>query len=150
MIPKLKPSKYCITMLLIVFFSSCSTMVPDYPGLDVLELSNKKFTWLIEQNFDSLEVLLDDRVKYIHSNGLVETKEDVIANMQSGKLQLNKVILHDAEVRHYDNLAIIIGKGNFVGIIDGVNFNVELLYTEVYTSNKGSWKLVSRHANRLP
>jgi len=150
MIPKLKPSKYSITILLVVFFSGCSNKDPDKPGIDVLELSNKKFTWLIEQRYDSLEALLDDRVKYIHSNGLVESKVDVIANMQSGKLQLNKVIVHDAEVRYYNNMAIILGKGNFVGIIDGINFDVELLYTEVYVNNKGIWKLASRHANRLP
>jgi hypothetical protein len=96
-----------------------------------------------------LENLLDEQLRYIHSNGLIETKEDVFENMQSGKLRLYQIQVHEANVRFHENSAIIIGKGNFAGVINEVAFDVELLYTEVYVNKMGKWLLVSRHANRL-
>ena len=35
----------------------------------VLDLSKKKFDWLIDKQYDSLGRLLDDQLTYIHSNG---------------------------------------------------------------------------------
>jgi hypothetical protein len=116
----------------------------------VLALSNKKFKWLIEKQADSLVKLLDERVLYIHSNGYAQSKSNVIEDLKSGKLIYKKVDVIEALARVYPNLAIVTGKGMFLGAIDERPFELELLYTEVYVLNKKKWLLVSRHANRLP
>lgn len=105
---------------------------------------------MINKRTDLLANILHEDVIYIHSNGLIEKKQDVIDNINSGKLKLENVVVKEAHLRVRDNLAIITGKGSFKGIIEGNAFDVELLYTEVYQYISGRWLLLQRHANRLP
>ena len=116
----------------------------------VLDLSKKKFDWLINKQYDSLGRLLDDQLKYIHSNGWVQSKKEVIDDSKSGKLVYQKVEVMESTVRLFDNTAIVTGKGKFSGVGNNNPFALELMYTEVYIKNKGGWLLASRHANRMP
>ncbi len=116
----------------------------------VLDLSKKKFDWLITRRIDSLGVLLDDEVQYIHSNGWIQSRNDVLEDIRSGKLNYNKVTIKETGVRLYNTTAIVTGLGTFEGINDGKPFSLELRYTEVYVKTKNHWKLVLRHANRMP
>ena len=116
----------------------------------ILDLSKKKFDWMINKQYDSLEILLDDQLKYIHSNGWIQSKKEMMADFTSGKLTYQKVEVSESAIRLYDNTAIVIGKGKFAGVISDTPFAMELTYTEVYIHNKKKWLLASRHANKMP
>lgn len=116
----------------------------------VLDLSSRKFDWLIARQVDSLEKVLDEKVQYIHSNGWVQTKREVIDDMRSGKLVYRKVTIKEALVRLYSETAILTGLSTFEGINGGTAFLLDLRYTEVYVRATNHWVLVSRHSNRMP
>lgn len=116
----------------------------------ILDLSKKKFDWLIQKQYDSLENVLDDRTQYIHSSGWVQNKKEVIEHTKSGRLNYQKVTVKESAVRLYNTTAIVTGLGTFEGITDGKPFTLELRYTEVYLKTGNRWKLASRHANRMP
>jgi hypothetical protein len=116
----------------------------------VNRLYRKKFNWLIQKNYDSLLWLLDERVQYIHSNGWIQTKQEVIDDLKTEKLVYSDVQVHESAVRVYPNTAIVTGKGTFSGRMpDKTPFTVQLLYTEIYVKAKGQWKLAHRQATRL-
>jgi hypothetical protein len=116
----------------------------------VLDLSKRKFDWLISNQYDSLIALLDDKAQYIHSNGWIQTKNEVIEDSKSGKLKYQSVSIKDAQARIYGTSAVVTGLGTFAGIKEGNSFSMDLRYTEVYVRSGNRWKLVSRHANRMP
>lgn len=116
----------------------------------VLNLSKRKFNWLVNQQSDSLQAILDDRVLYIHSNGWAQTRQEILDDMNSGKLIYKKVEVQDAKVRLYDKTAIVTGTGRFAGVRGEHEFDMPLSYTEVYVLRKKKWMLVTRHANRMP
>ena len=58
---------------------------------EVLQLSHAKFKWLVQKKTDSLQTFLDERLTYIHSNGWVQTKKDLINDLLSGKLSYDKI-----------------------------------------------------------
>jgi Domain of unknown function (DUF4440) len=116
----------------------------------VNQLHKKKFTWLINKKYDSLNLLLDDQVKYIHSNGWIQSKQEVMDDLKSGKLNYTAVTVEESTVIFYDKSAIVTGKGYFKGLMtDNTEFNIHLLYTEVYVKSGKNWKLVSRLATKL-
>jgi hypothetical protein len=115
----------------------------------VIQLSKRKFEWLVTKNIDSLKMILDDQAKYVHSNGWIQTKQEVLDDVVSGKLDYRKVTVSEANVRVYPGLAILLGKGKFSGIVNANLFSIELLYTEVYVKKGEKWLLTSRHANRM-
>jgi hypothetical protein len=117
----------------------------------VNQLHKKKFEWFIAKNYDSLNWVLDESVKYIHSNGWIQSKKEVIEDIQSGKLNYTAVSVTESSVLIYNNQsAVVTGKGTFKGLMpDKSEFNIDLLYTEVYVKSKKQWKLVSRHACKI-
>jgi hypothetical protein len=116
---------------------------------DVLALHQKKFEWMSSKQLDSLSKLLDQDVLYIHSNGWIETKEDVLGNLESGKLSYRKVTVDKADARAYENTVIVQGSGLFEVALEGKPLDIKLNYTEVYVNVGGAWKLVSRHACKI-
>jgi len=114
----------------------------------VLALAKKKFEWMVKRNTDSLGAVLDDRLRYIHSNGMVQTRQDVLDDLK-GKLTYQSIDTRDLEVRVFDYTAVVTGKGKFTGTNGSNNFAIDLLFTEVYVLKNRSWYLVSRQATKL-
>lgn len=100
--------------------------------------------------YDSLESVLDDRLMFVHSNGWVETKQEFIQDIKSGKLRYAKIEVQEANVRLYSSTAIVTGKGKFSVDLEGKPLEIVLSYTEVYVQKNNKWVLASRHANRMP
>jgi hypothetical protein len=115
----------------------------------LIDLHKKKFSWLVDKNYDSLQVLLDEKLLYIHSNGLTETKADVFSNLKSEVISYTRSDVTEAQVRFFGNSAVITGKGAFAGKARGTPFELNLVYTEVYSKVNNKWRLVSRHACRV-
>lgn len=116
----------------------------------ILDLSNKKFDWLIHKNVDSLALVLDNDLRYVHSNGWSESKQEVLDDLLSGKLNYIAIDIRTAQVRFYEQTAIVNGTGKFQVTMNGNPLTIELGYTEVYVKRQGKWLLASRHANRMP
>jgi hypothetical protein len=116
----------------------------------ILQLSQEKFKYFNKVDAQKLKALLDDRLIFVHSNGMTETKEEMIKNLENDKWSVDKVMVKEANVRVFKNdVAILIGKGKFtVNTSSGKN-DMELYYTEVWVHYKKSWLLSSRHANRI-
>ncbi|MFZ5971980.1 MAG: nuclear transport factor 2 family protein [Bacteroidota bacterium] len=115
----------------------------------LLALHERKFQWLAQKQYDSLTLLLDDRVLYIHSNGWTENKAEILADLQSGKLNYESVQVKEATARLYQDAGVVTGKGVFKVLMEGKSLEISLLYTEVYVRHKKQWRLVNRHACRL-
>lgn len=137
--------------IFIIGFCIMSLVAMSQPAQEqhVLDLSKKKFQWMVTMQFDSLQAVLDDRMMFIHSNGWLETKTEFIHDIRSGKLRYKSIDIIEATARVYPGSAIIIGRGKFVVTLDGKDLQLELKYTEVYFQQNGKWLLASRHANRL-
>ncbi len=115
------------------------------------QLHKRKFLWMISKNYDSLNWIADETMKFIHSNGWTQTKKDFIDDLKSGKLNYTSISVQESSVSVYNNKsAVITGKGTFKGLMpDQSEFNINLLYTEVYVRSKKQWKLVSRQACKI-
>ncbi len=138
----------CLNILVTDFPVEVSNWFKKEKSIHALHL--KKFQWFIQQQTDSLELLLHDEIQYIHSNGWKESKQELIRNIQSGKMKYSDIQTEEAEVKLFDNIAIVSGKGTFTVSLDDKPIVIHLLYTEVYQENKANKiQLISRHACRL-
>lgn len=137
-------------LVLLALLISDSVLAQSKTERYILNLSKQKFVWLIEKQRDSLDLLLDDRLMYIHSNGWTQSKVEVFDDMQSGKLVYKQVDIDATQIRLYGNTAIVTGTGRFQGSREDKEFDLPLSYTEVYVKQGKRWLLVSRHSNRLP
>lgn len=139
-----------ISCLLFLLTSCLAQAQVNDKAQELIALHKKKFNWLIARNYDSLNNLLDEKVLYVHSNGLTETKSDVIANLKNRVISYDQANVEEARARLFGDTGIVTGRGTFKGNGSGTAFDLTLVYTEVYVRTKKQWKLVSRHACRLP
>jgi hypothetical protein len=116
----------------------------------VTALSKKKNSWLINNQYDSVKSLLDSRCLYVHSNGWIQNTAEVLDDMKTGKLVYQTIEVSNATARQFEKMVIVNGNGIFGGTNNGTAFSVKLVFTEVYVNRKNGWKLVSRHASKLP
>lgn len=135
---------------IIAFLLACICAKAQSNEQAVLDLSKKKFGWMIRMKYDSLQAALDDRLMFVHSNGWVENKQEFIQDVKSGKLRYTNIQVIEATARVYPSTAIVTGKGKFQVTLEGNNLELTLSYTEVYIQKEGKWLLASRHANRVP
>lgn len=137
-------------LMIFSVFVFVASMAQTKQEQEILQLSAKKFGWLVAKKLDSLNFVCDERLTFIHSNGWVQTKKELLADLQSGKLNYVSIDVSESSVRLYPKSAVVNGKGKFVALMDGNTVTVNLSYTETYVLQKREWKLASRHASRLP
>ena len=140
--------KKCFWILFLFLFVGFQVHAQSEQAL--VNLSSKKFEWMIRMQYDSLESVLDDRLMFVHSNGWTETKQELIQDIKSGKLRYTNVEVQESNARMYKYMAVVTGKGKFNVELDGKPLEIILSYTEVYVQKKKKWLLASRHANRMP
>jgi hypothetical protein len=136
-------------IVVILLSATAGIAQTDKQSQAVIDLHKKKFSWLINKNYDSLEMLMDEKLLYIHSNGLAETKSDVFNNLKNEVISYTRSEVLEAHARIYGNSAVVTGKGAFAGKAKGTPFELNLVYTEVYIKSGNTWKLVSRHACKI-
>jgi len=137
-------------LFLLIYLPFFSQTKKDKIAHHVIALHQKKFDFMISKQFDSLSLLLDADLKYIHSNGWVESKEDLLANLRSEKLVYKQVTVSETKVNLTHHVAIVSGKGLFSVILENQKLEIPLMYSEIYVKQKGKWLLLHRHSNKLP
>lgn len=133
----------------LVFLLTSFAVLAQSEAAKVDALHKQKFEWLINNNIDSITYLLGDKVSYIHSNGWIQNREEVLNDMKSGKLQYKSIVVEESSVNLIEQTAIVTGKATFAGKMNNIDFSVKLLYTEVYVKVGNRWRLISRHACKL-
>jgi len=141
--------KRIILFILVLITIGRSSAQTDAASQQLIDLHKKKFSWLVNKNYDSLNWLMDEKLLYIHSNGMTESKDDVFNNLKSEVIAYTRSEVAEAQVRIFGNSAVITGKGAFAGKARGTPFELNLVYTEVYAKLNGRWRLVSRHACKI-
>ena len=138
---------FLFTAVLLNGFSSFSQTKEEK---EILDLSTRKFRWMVEAKLDSLDWLLDERLSYIHSSGWTQTKKEFLEDFNNGKLVYHSIKPRELSARVYKRSAVVTGKVEANTTLNGNTSTLNIMFTEVYVMQKGGWKLVSRHASRLP
>jgi hypothetical protein len=141
--------KNLLVLFLLISLPFFSQTKKDKIAHHIIALHQKKFDLMISKQFDSLSLILDADLKYIHSNGWVESKEDLLANLKSDKLVYKQVLVSETKVTLTNHVAIVSGKGLFSVVLENQTLEIPLMYSEIYVKKKGKWLLLHRHANKL-
>lgn len=149
MLPTITMKKNLLVLFLLLSLPFLSQTKKDKIAHHIIALHQKKFDLMISKQFDSLSLLLDADLKYIHSNGWVESKEDLLTNLKSDKLVYKQVTLSETNIYLTNHTAIVSGKGLFSVILENQKLEIPLMYSEIYVKKKGKWLLLHRHANKL-
>ena len=97
-----------------------------------------------------MDSLLADDYTAINANGILQTKEEWLASLRSGRVRFTTLDISDRKVRFYGETAVVTSRAQVQGTgLDGGAFG-SFRYTRVYVRNaEGKWKIVSFEASRI-
>jgi ketosteroid isomerase-like protein len=116
----------------------------------VEDLEDKWRDAMLKSNSAVLDSLLADDYTAISANGAILTKEQTLANLRSGALQLTELNISDRKIRIYGSTAVVTSLAALAGNRDSEDMSGRYRYTRVYVRNSnGQWKIVSFEASRI-
>ena len=136
--------KIGITILLF-FVSSFTFAQPSSLKETVVKLEKA----LVAKDTTALKQLLHQDLTYGHSNGWIETKEDIIKNLTSGKLIYHKIESDSVGWKTGANWASRRSHTKIEATLNGNALHLNLHVLQVWLKTKQGWQLVARQSTKL-
>jgi 4-carboxymuconolactone decarboxylase len=114
----------------------------------IINLSKNKWRWMAERNVDSLNLLFNEKAKFVHM-GATFTKAQELNVIKEGNIQYKKADIEETSVQFMDNTAILLNKIKLTAIVDGNEVVNPFVITEVYVQQNGNWTLGSMSFTKL-
>ncbi len=104
---------------------------------------------LITKDTAILKQLLHKDLSYGHSNAWVETKEDVIKNLISGKLAYSKIESKDFLWTASKDWATVRTTSAINYLLDGEEGTLQLHVMQCWLKTNKGWQLIARQSTKL-
>jgi len=138
--------KLTISILLLSIVLSAASVGSSADKQDVMAAMDAYKNAVTHKDGAALEKLLGDDLTYVHSDGLLESKGDVIKSVVSGKAAVDKIeFLPDTDVRVHGKTAFVAGKEDLWHPTSVVHMHV----LHVWEKGPQGWQLVARQATKL-
>lgn len=139
-----------IKILFAVFvFGSMNTTAQPNPASQQMQVMMKMGSLkksLIAKDSVSLMNLLADDVNYGHTNGLIQTKAQLIRSVMSGDQDYKSIEPSDMIVRIYESTSVVTMKSKVSMTFQGKPLDMDMFVTLTWVKMNGDWKLVARQS----
>lgn len=115
---------------------------------EVLDHVRRLLSALLERDSVALLTLLADDVKYGHSNGLTQNKDEVIRSVMSGQHDYRSITTREEELRVYGSSAVVNLSTAVSMVLEGNPIEMDLNILMVWIREGIGWKLVARQSVR--
>lgn len=92
--------------------------------------------------------LLAEDVTYGHSNGLIQTKVEVISSISSGSHSYFKIESRELKVRAYNDAAVVNMTADVSMLLDGKPLELDMKILFLWVKDDKQWKLAARQSVR--
>ena len=96
------------------------------------EFEKKRYQSIIDKNIDWLKINLDQEYTHIHSNGIIEDKQEYLKNINSDDIDFKEMKPLKWMVREKGNFTFITGLSNFKLIYFGKFLDLKLAYHSIW------------------
>jgi len=138
--------RYCLTLLMLCFCLSLQAQTDSLSLKKAVADFNKA---LIAKDTVVLKKVVHEKITYGHSNGWIQSKQDLIADLYNGKISYNVID------QYFDGMVM---EGNMASVRETANINVEmngkplqfkLKILQVWVYKKKCWQLISRQSVKI-
>jgi len=117
------------------------------------EIDQKEDAWrdaILKGNIAALDALLADDYMAISAYGILQNKEQALANVRNGQLHFTTLEFSDRKVHFYGTTALVTSRAEVTATAGDKDISGSYRYIRVYVRDAhGEWKVVSFEANRI-
>jgi len=105
---------------------------------------------VLKSNAVQMQSLLADDYMAITSSGTLQTKDQALDNLRSGRTHFTQLEISDRKVRFYGRTALVTSVADVQGTTGEGDVSGSYRYTRVYVRDaQGAWKVVSFEVSRI-
>jgi ketosteroid isomerase-like protein len=117
------------------------------------EIDQLEETWrdaVLKSNTTVMDSLLADDYMAITASGTLQTKEQALASLRTGRFHLATLDISDRKVRFYGSTAVVTSLASIQGTTGDGDVSGNYRYTRVYVKDpQGAWKIVSFEVSKI-
>lgn len=114
------------------------------------QLEDKWRDALLKSNATEMQALLADDYTGITAYGTLQSKDETLASLRSGRLHLTTVDISDRKVRFYGSTALVTSSVVVDGATPDGDVKGDYRYSHVYVRDAhGNWKIVNFEASHV-
>jgi ketosteroid isomerase-like protein len=104
----------------------------------------------LKGDIPAMDSLLADDYMAITASGTLQTKDETLANLRSGRIHFTALEISDRKVRFYRSTALVTSVAEVKATTPDGDISGNYRYTRVYVRDvHGAWKIVSFEASRI-
>jgi len=139
--------KFLLSVLVLFIINSSFAQVDSVGLKEAMQRLDKA---LLQKDEVVLRSVLNKDVSYGHSNGWIQSKDDILNDFKSGKLTYNKIENNSsAIVRISKKYATVKTNTNAEGSVNGTAFKLTLHIMQFWIKTKKGWQLIARQSAKL-
>jgi ketosteroid isomerase-like protein len=105
---------------------------------------------MLTSNIKAMDSLLADDYMAITASGTLQSREEALESLRSGRIHFTALNISDRKVRFYGSTAVVTSLANIQATTPDGHLSGNYRYTRVYVRNaQGAWKVVSFEASRV-
>jgi ketosteroid isomerase-like protein len=117
---------------------------------EIEQLEEEWRTAVLKSDATALNTLLADDYIAITASGTLQTKDEALANIRSGRIHFTSLNLSDRKLRFYGKTALVTSLASVQGITPEGDLSGNFRYTRVYVQNApGQRRIVSFEASHI-
>ena len=124
---------------------------PTADAAEVLAAEDARFAAMVAADVAGMRRWLAEDLRYVHSTGKVESRDELIAGIAAGKLRYLALTPAERQVRFLGTAAAIVeGSARIQAVAGTAIADFQSRYVAVYALDAGSWRLRAWQSLRLP
>jgi Domain of unknown function (DUF4440) len=140
----MKKNSFFLSLFCIFFFTATHAQSSKQLAVEKSVEQLKKA--MIDADSATLDLLTATELSYGHSSGHLDTKQDFVTKIVSGKSDFVSIELTEQTISISGNTAVVRHKLNAVTNDNGKPGEVHLLVLLIWQKQHGAWKLLARQA----
>jgi ketosteroid isomerase-like protein len=117
---------------------------------EIDQLEDEWRTAVLSGNVKTLDSLLADDYMAIAPNGILQSRDEALQILRSGRMHFTSISITDRKVRFYGATAVVTSLASIQANTPDGPITGDFRYTRVYVRNvQGLWKIVSFEASRV-
>ncbi len=119
-------------------------------GARIIALDKERMQAMADKDIAKLNNLLCKNLVYTHSSARLDTKQSLIAGMESGSTVYISVQPSEVEAQDLGDVVVLTGVAQISVVSNGTPNAFGVRFTDVYQNQGGTWRMVAWQSTKLP
>jgi len=116
----------------------------------IIALDKERMQAMADKDIGKLKNMLCKDLVYTHSSARLDTKESIIAGMESGATVYTSVVPSNVEALDLGDSVVLTGNAQISVMSNGEPRSFGVRFTDVYQNQNGTWRMVAWQSTKTP